>query len=302
MAATRHLVVIADDYGIGPDTSRGIRELAARGVVTGTVLLVNSPHAEEAVRAWRRAGNVPEMGWHPNLTLDAPLSPLSRVPSLVGPDGRFWPLGRFLSRLVLGRVRAAEVEIELVAQYRRFLDLIGRPPALVNAHQHVALFPPVGTLLLRLLAGQRPLPLVRRVREPWLMLHAIPGAKIKRTLLTLLGLRLSARQERMGFPGADWLAGITDPPFVADPAFFVRWLTRVPGRVVELACHPGHPDPTLYGRDCTPTDGLFQRRVDEMGLLQRPEFAEAVRRAGFILVSPSALVSRAPQGVPPYAA
>ena len=38
----RRLVVIADDYGIGPDTSAGILELARKGIVTGSVLLVNS--------------------------------------------------------------------------------------------------------------------------------------------------------------------------------------------------------------------------------------------------------------------
>src|SRR5437588_127944 len=44
----RCLVVVADDFGIGPATSRGILDLAAKGLVTGTVLLVNSPYAEEA--------------------------------------------------------------------------------------------------------------------------------------------------------------------------------------------------------------------------------------------------------------
>src|SRR5581483_5943619 len=53
MDATRFLVVIADAYGIGAETSRGSLELDARNLITGTVLLVNSPSAEEAVRAWR---------------------------------------------------------------------------------------------------------------------------------------------------------------------------------------------------------------------------------------------------------
>ena len=109
MDATRSLVVVADDYGIGPDTSRGILELAARGTITGAVLLVNSPYAAEAVRAWRSSGVPVELGWHPNLTLDRPVAPAARVPSLVGPDGCFWPLGRFLARLLTFRVRAAEV-------------------------------------------------------------------------------------------------------------------------------------------------------------------------------------------------
>ena len=51
------------------------------------------------------------------------------------------------------------------------------------------------------------------------------------TVLTLLGRYESWRQEVDGFPGNDWLAGITDPPWVKAPDFFVRWLTRVPGWV-----------------------------------------------------------------------
>ena len=79
---------------------------------------------------------------------------------------------------------------------------------------------------------------------------------------------------RAGFPGADYLIGITDPKWVRDPEFFVRLLSRAPGRVIELGCHPGHLDPTLPGRD---GEGLQQRRVDEYRLLADPSFDEACR-------------------------
>src|SRR5882724_9586504 len=111
--AARTLLVIADDYGIGLRVSDAILELATAGRVMGAALLVNAPHAEAAVIAWRRAGMPVEMGWHPNLTLDAPLLPPTRVPSLVRPDGNFWPLGTFLRRCWLGRVNPADVEAEL---------------------------------------------------------------------------------------------------------------------------------------------------------------------------------------------
>ena len=103
LPATRRLLVTADDFGIGPETSRGILELALRGTVTSTVLLVNSPFAEDGVAAWRKAGCPLELGWHPCLTLDSPVLPAERVPSLVGPDGRFSTLGQLLKRLLRGR-------------------------------------------------------------------------------------------------------------------------------------------------------------------------------------------------------
>jgi predicted glycoside hydrolase/deacetylase ChbG (UPF0249 family) len=291
MDASRVLVVVADDFGIGPETSRGILELAAEGLVTATVLMVNSPYSEAAVRAWRAAGGALEVGWHPVLTQDFSVAPPDQVGSLVGPDGRLWSLGRFLSRLYCYRVHPAHIETELRAQYRRFIDLVGRPPSLVNSHQHVALFPPVGAILLRVLSDARPLPFVRRNLEPWSMLARVPGARIKRTALNCQGRRLARRQDRRGFPGADWLAGITDPRWVKDPHFLTRWLTRVPGRIVELACHPGYHDATLIGRDCHGDDQFLQRRIDELHLLRQPSFVEACRQAGFSLRPPATLLA-----------
>src|SRR5262245_14703553 len=116
MKGARYLLVTADDFGIGPATSQGILDLAGQGLVTAAVLLTNSPHAAAAVRAWRQAGARPEIGWHPCLTLDGPILPASRIPSLVRTDGQFRPLGPFLCRMFCGRVAFAEIEAELQAQ------------------------------------------------------------------------------------------------------------------------------------------------------------------------------------------
>src|SRR5262249_54474032 len=160
-------------------------------------------------------------------------------------------LGALVRRLYLGKVRSAEIGAELRAQYDRFLDLVGRPPSLVNSHHHVQVFPPIGDILVQVLEKQRPLPYVRRVLEPWRPLLRVPGARLKRALLSVVGRRNARRQQEAGFPGNDWLAGITDPPWVHDPRHLTRWLTCVPGRVVELTCHPGHLDITLLGRDAS---------------------------------------------------
>ncbi len=285
----RFLVIIADDFGIGPETTRGILELAPRGLVTGSVLLVNSPYTDQAVRAWREVGAPLELGWHPCLTLDGPVLPAERVPSLVDSEGKFWQLGRFIQRMFLGRIVAAEIEAELRAQYQRYCELLGQPPTLVNAHQHCNLFYPVGTILLDILGGQRPLPYMRRIQEPWRMLARIPGAKGKRLYLNTLGRPLARLHQKQGFPGNDWLAGITDSAWVKDPKFLVRWLSQVPGDIVELICHPGYLDLTTIGRDCRPEDGMVHRRVDELNLLLQPEFLDICRQMKYVLVSPREL-------------
>jgi predicted glycoside hydrolase/deacetylase ChbG (UPF0249 family) len=292
-AAERLLVVVADDFGIGPETSRGILELARKGVVTGSVLIVNSPYAAEAVEAWRKCGTPMEIGWHPCLTLDAPIARSEAVPSLVGRDGRLRPLGAFLKRLHLGLVRRDHIDAELEAQYQRYVELVGEPPRMVNTHQHVALFPPVGAALMSVLRRHGITPYVRRVREPWSLLRSIPGGRMKRAVLNALGRRQARQLERADFPGNEWLIGLTDPPALADLLFFARWLDRAPGRVVELTCHPGYWDETLIGRDGDLANGLVQRRVDELRLLQQSTFLEAVRRNRFTLVGPSQVLTPA---------
>jgi predicted glycoside hydrolase/deacetylase ChbG (UPF0249 family) len=290
MDVPRSLVVVADDLGIGPATSHGILHLAGLGKVTATVLLVNSPHAEDAVRAWRK-GSGPallDLGWHACLTLDRPVLPPRSVPSLVAENGCFLSLPRFVARLALGRVRFEEVSAELRAQYDRFLELTGRAPALVNGHHHIQVLPGIGRVLLDVLTGQWPRPYVRRVRETIPLLAAIPRARWKRALLSTLGGRFL--QQQRGFPGNDYLAGISDPHGLSrtrrgkEENLFVRWLAQVPGRVVEFVCHPGRPDPTLAGRDA-----LGDARVRELELFEQADLEAVCRSAGFRLCLPSRL-------------
>ena len=285
MSEPRYLLVTADDFGIGPETSAGILDLAARGAVTSTVLIASSPYASEAVGMWRRSGATLELGWHPCLTLDRPVLDPGRVPSLVDGGGRFHSLSEFLKRLWRDRLDPTELRSELAVQLRRFVELVGRLPVNVNAHHHVHVFAPVAAALHAVLAGVSPRPYLRRVGEPWQTLMWVPGARIKRWYLSRKGSQVATE----GFPHADWLVGITDPSCVRHPGFFHRWLAAVPGQFVELTCHPGFLDATLAGRDGTFADGQLHRRQRELELLRSPDFARAVADAGFTPVPASRL-------------
>ncbi len=291
----RLLLITADDFGVGPETTRGILDAALCGVVTSSVVLVNSPYAEDAVRVWESLARPVELGWHPCLTLDSPVLPPDWVPSLVEPDGRFHSLGRFMRLAMLGRISSVEVRAELKAQYARFVELVGRPPANVNAHHHIHVFRVVGEALSHVLADQNPRPFFRRVVESRRTLRKVPGARPKRTFLALQGRAAARRQARSGIPGNDTLLGVTDPQYVSDPEFFKRWLAAARGQHVELACHPGHPDPTLAGRD----DDPLNRRPHELELLLTPEFQSAVRAAGFELVTATDMATALTHGASP---
>lgn len=143
-----------------------------------------------------------------------------------------------------------------------------------------------------MLAEISPRPFVRRVVEPWRTLLRVPGARVKRLALSRFGRRAAVKQAADGFPGADHLLGVTDPPHVRDGRFFARWLAAAPGRVVELTCHPGHLDGSLDGRDGSFADGQLHRRVRELELLRDPAFRDAATAAGFTLVPAAELTER----------
>ena len=285
----RPATIVADDYGIGAETSRGILDLALEGRITATVLIVNAPDADRAVRAWLAADPPADLGWHPNLTLDRPILDAADVPSLVRADGTFWSLGAFLRRVCLGRIRAAEVRAEWQAQYRRFVELAGQPPAVVNSHQHVSLFPPCDQALLDVLREHSARPYLRRVVESGSALARVLGARIKRSTLSVLGRRAARRAARFGLAGCDRLAGVTDPRHVANDRFWDRWLGKIGGNgSVEICCHPGYRDDTLIGRDCDAGDGLL-RRPRETALLRSPSFRSACNWARLVPTRPSNL-------------
>lgn len=287
----RPLIVTADDFGIGPGVSRGILELAAQRRVTATVLLVNSPHARAAVQMWRRAGQPAELGWHPCLTLDAPLLPARRVPSLVDGQGRFCSLPVFLRRLLLGQVRRSEAAAELRQQWQQYIDWVGHPPSVVNGHHHVHVLPMVRDVLTELLAEQSPPPYLRRVREPLTMIASVSGSRGKRLFLNRLGQRAASRGgQHQRFPGNDWLLGLTGSRTLADLRLFERWLRSLPEQTVELMCHPGQVDPALLGRDAADEQGL-QERALEMAYLSHPDFVSVCRQAQFTLTAPEAVRS-----------
>lgn len=285
--AKRSLVVCADDYGLGPDTSRGILELAAARRISCSVLLVNSPYAEEAVIKWRDANPLCDLGWHPNLTLDSPILPPARVRSLVDPDGRFYPLGAFIKRWLFGRLDPNEIAIELQAQLDRYRELVGAEPLVVNSHQHCTIFQPIGRILAGLLKSQRPRPFVRRVRETPRLMWRIGGARVKRGFLSTIARSSNRCYDDANYPGNSVLAGICNHADARRTDFFPRWLKLASGQTVELMVHPGHWDETLVGRDCVAGDGCQERRQREHAMLASPTFAATVRGLGFWMVRPS---------------
>ena len=93
------LIVNADDLGASPGITRGILEGHARGIVTSTSFMVDTPWSAEAAAAARQATRL-SVGLHADLV----------------PDGA---PGEALRR-----------------QYDRFVSLMGRPPTHIDSHHN----------------------------------------------------------------------------------------------------------------------------------------------------------------------
>jgi chitin disaccharide deacetylase len=129
MAATRFLIVNADDFGQNPGVNRGIIEAHERGIVTSASLMVNWPAAAEAASLARA---------HPRLSIGLHVDLCEQA----------YKEDRWV--VVYARVpledRAA-VEDEVARQLATFRRLLGRAPTHIDSHQHVHREEPVRSIL-----------------------------------------------------------------------------------------------------------------------------------------------------------
>lgn len=292
-AGLRKLLVIADDFGIGPKTSEGIIHCAKVGhSISGTVLLVNTPFAAHALALLKNSNCNLLVGWHPNLTLDKPVLPPSKVSTLVDQEGKFFPLNTFIAKWLLGLLDGNQIYAELDAQLFRFKQLTGAFPLIVNTHQHIAIFNPVGEKLNLLFANNNIKPWVRRVREETRSLFKIRGARMKRVFLSLFGHRNAMGLDRMAFPGPKTLAGICDPAQTSSEIFYSRRLNGIKSDFAEWMCHPGFYDETLIGRDGSVKSASIHMRPRELEFLASGTFTHLANQSGFKIISSSEIIEK----------
>jgi len=289
----RRLLVIADDFGIGPKTSEGIIHCANSGhSISGTVLLVNSQFAEHAMALLKSSKCNLLVGWHPNLTLDKPVLHPSKVSTLVDREGTFFPLKVFISKWLLGALDGNQIYDELEAQLLRFKQLTGTFPLLVNTHQHIAVFNPIGEKLNLLFANYKIKPWMRRVREESISILMLPGSRIKRAFLSILGAKNVMDLDTLAFPGPKTLAGLCNPLQTSNERFYSSRLNGIKSDFAEWMCHPGFYDETLIGRDGGANSASIQMRPRELEFLASGTFTHLANQSGFKIISSSEIIEK----------
>ena len=268
----KQLIVNADDFGITPEVTRGILEVARAGVVRSTTAMTNGPHFGASMAALAASGLDLDVGLHCTLTWGRPLTDPREVPTLVGPDGRFLSRIALLRRAILGGIAVDEAYRELRAQAERLLAV--RPSIThLDGHHHVHTFPTIA------LAAERVAERfgIRYVRAPlegrW---SPATWATVRRLVVAALPAAGPGYWRRRKLLTSDHFGGFA---LGARPGLRERWIAalgRVRPGITEIMVHPGYVS--------TEIDGYNAGREEEVRVLTDAAILAAAREAGVEII------------------
>jgi len=272
MPGTTDLIIHADDFGLAPGINRAIIDGFLSGALSSASIMVGGEAAGEAL-AWAAAHPEYDFGVHLNATQGRPVLPVERVPSLVGRDGRFRPLGAFVSRGMFRRIRVAELEAEWRAQIARVRQA-GVKISHLDSHQHVHLIPAIFRKLAVRLAEDEGLA-VRTMHGP--VVHRGPRLDVKGALLALATRVGLGRRFRYVVRSRGAGTSLRDAATLEGLKAVLR--DARPGRTYELVVHPGIVDEALRASG----DAYHDGREAEPKLLEAEETRAWLQLAGFRL-------------------
>jgi chitin disaccharide deacetylase len=273
--------VTGDDLGQSPAVNSAIVRCHREGILTSASLMVAEPAAEEAVALVRE---LPELGMGLHLVLcdGTAASPPRAIPDLVDASGRFsgTPLWAGLFHWVERRRLRAQLEYEIRAQFERYLET-GLQLDHVDGHHHLHMHPVVFEIVQRCMEEHR-VPLVRLVREeraaaprggPRLLGEVVPA------IFWLLARHHRRRLDEW-VRSTDRVWGLRATGQL-DAALLVALVSQMTASAIELFAHP--------------RSDTEQGRREEQALCS-PAVREAVREAGYELVSTRTFGGHASQG------
>ena len=233
----------ADDYGVSQKSNLRILECVENGALNKVSVLVNGVGFEDAPKKVSA-----ELSLHLNLVEGFPLSKREDVELLVDKDGafRYSFMGLFARSLFGGREFEGQVYNEVRSQLKRWRELVGDVPILVDSHQHTHMIPVVMRALMQAVRdeGVR-VKYLRIPREPVMAYLRTPSLYfsysivnfVKQTLLNFLAF--VNKREYKGIETA-YCMGILFSGKM-DELRVKKLLKKYPENV-ELVFHPGFLD------------------------------------------------------------
>ena len=258
----RVLTLCADDFGLSAPISRGITMLARAERLSDISCITNATHWREASRSLRDLPRSVTVGLHFNLTEGRPLSAdLARV----------WPelpsLPKLLLMSHLRQLPALALRFEWQAQLDAFVQATGRPPAMVDGHQHVHHLPLLRQVVLDGIAPMAPRPAVRSTAR---LLG--PGFAFKRFVIERTGGRALKRElARRGLRHNASLLGAYDFMTPDYRGLMRQWLAQLPREGGLLFCHPAEAAGT--------GDAIGEARMRELAYLESGAFVNDLAEA-----------------------
>jgi predicted glycoside hydrolase/deacetylase ChbG (UPF0249 family) len=245
------LIVTADDFGIGRQTSKGIIQAHLQGPVTATsMIVITGEHARASVALLESAPNL-DVGLHIVLTAcgHAPLK-ARRNSGLVDRAGDFLSNGRLWLTALAGKLNKNAVADEIAAQAQFFRGLLGRAPTHVDAHHHAHQLPTIRSALVQVIGHGILPPITRTTIEPPGLLARVASVRSKRLAANSMGKRAGRAFAEQGIRSNDFFFGMLGAADLRREFPWRKYLENLPRRgVVEWVVHPGLADPTLAGRD-----------------------------------------------------
>ncbi len=226
------LVVCADDFGLTSEISRSIVALAGQGKLNAISCMAVCPGWTTDAPLLRILPRSVQIGLHVTLTDEVPLT---AMPVLAW-DGHMPASNELERRALVRRLPLGEIRAEVSAQFDRFVDMVGRPPDFVDAHQHVHVLRGIREIILAETARRAPGAWVRScVDKPASILARCFPFKAMVNAVQSRGVRKVAAD--LGLACNDSFAGFYD--FSGDyETIFPQFLEK-PGQFHLVMCHPG---------------------------------------------------------------
>jgi predicted glycoside hydrolase/deacetylase ChbG (UPF0249 family) len=248
------IVLCADDYGLSPAVSRGIRELLDMRRLSATSCMVIFPEFANDGPLLRPFLDHADIGLHFTLTANQPLSSV---------------LIRGWSR----RLNRAGIRDQLNRQLEIFAATLGGAPAYIDGHQHVHLLPGVREEVVD--AATRIGAYVRVTREPIDRSMFNRPAPRDSAYLSWASQSLARLASRHNVRTNTGFRGVRS--FKERVPFRTLFRAMISGTSngTIVMCHPGHVDEELKSRD-----SIHVQREQELDYLTGEDFPRDLEAEG----------------------
>lgn len=281
----KSMIITADDYGMHAIVNKAIDHGIEAGLITSTNVMTGMPECQEAAKLRTSYPQV-SIGLHWTLSAGKPVAPPEKISTLIAKDGEFYPYVAFCARYKKGLIKKSEIRIELLAQYKKFVELCGEPDYW-NTHQNVhvdfkrmPLFLDLAKELkiLKMRSHQRidvpssdkaKLPIKRRVLEP-----------LKRVILN----RWMKNAHKVGIASPDGLVfAINAEKDNNDIEYLFNNINWKNATCAELVIHPAqHERCKYFGR-------ITDQRIKEYQIYTSENTLDVIKHANISLVNFSVL-------------